>query len=92
MHEDLKTDSMKVYVCTEPDAADIIEGVPVLTVIGDLAQACRLLFELTYAQNLQYPSKLGKSFEVFQRLFVGLETLRPKPSTRFISLKNRLLV
>lgn len=93
MHEDLKTDSMKIYVCKEPDAAGvIIEGVPVLTGLGNLAKACSLLFGLTYALNLQYPSKLAKSFEVFQRLFVGLETLRPKRSARFTSLKKKLLV
>lgn len=89
----MKTESMKIYVCYEPDAARvIIEGIPVLSGLGNLARACSLLLGLTYAVDLQYPSKLGKSFEVFQRLFVGLETLRPKPSSRYTNLKNKLLV
>lgn len=50
-----------------------IEGVPVLTGLGNLAKACNFLFGLTYARNLQYPSKYAKSFEVFQRLFLGLK-------------------
>lgn len=89
----MKTESMKIYVCYEPDAAGVIvEGIPVLSGLGNLARACSLLLGLTYALDLQYPSKLVKSFEVFQRLFVGLETLRPKPSSRYTNLKNELLV
>ncbi|KAL3064895.1 hypothetical protein OYC64_001010 [Pagothenia borchgrevinki] len=84
--------SMKLYVAHEPDAVGIIiEGMPVLADMGNVARACCLLLGLTYALNLQYPAKLAKTFEVFQRLFVGLDTLQPKPSSRYISLKNKLL-
>ncbi|KAJ8007685.1 hypothetical protein DPEC_G00096730 [Dallia pectoralis] len=77
---DLKMKNMSIYVCCEPDAVGIIiEGIPVLTNLGNLAKACCFLLVLTYALNLEYPSKLSKTFEVFQRLFVGLDTLRPKP-------------
>ncbi len=66
---------MSIYVCREPDAIGIIiEGVPVLPHFGNLAKACCLLLGLTYALNLEYPSKLSKTFEVFQRLFVRLDT------------------
>lgn len=92
MQQDLQMHSMKIYVCHEPDAVGIIiEGIPVLTDVDNVARACCLLLGLTYALNLEYPSKLAKTFEVFQRLFVGLDTLRPKPTSRFISLKNKLL-
>ncbi|KAG1958006.1 hypothetical protein F2P79_006421 [Pimephales promelas] len=80
---------MSIYVCREPDAVGIIiEGIPVLTNLGNLAKACCFLLGLTYALNLEYPSKLSKTFEVFQTLFVGLDTLRPKPSPKFMTLKN----
>ncbi|KAL1005692.1 hypothetical protein UPYG_G00062440 [Umbra pygmaea] len=93
VHEDLKMKNMSIYVCREPDVVGvIIEGKPVLTHLGNLAKACCLLLGLTYALNLEYPSKLSKTFEVFQRLFVGLDTLRPKPSPKFMTLKNKLLV
>ncbi|XP_054589562.1 uncharacterized protein [Nothobranchius furzeri] len=92
VHEDLKLRSMMIYICHDPDAVGIIiEGVPVLTNLGSLAKACSMLLGLTYALNLQYPTKLVKTFEVFQRLFVGLDTLRPKPSSRYMTLKNKLL-
>ncbi|XP_038595519.1 uncharacterized protein LOC119919115 isoform X2 [Micropterus salmoides] len=92
VHEDLKIKNMSIYVCREPDAvAIIIEGIPVLTNLGNVAKACCFLVGLTYALNLEYPSKLSKTFEVFQRLFVGLDTLRPKPSPKFMTLKNKLL-
>ncbi|XP_041835912.1 uncharacterized protein LOC121636456 [Melanotaenia boesemani] len=92
VHEDLQMHSMKIYVCHAPDAVGIIiEGIPVLTNVGNLAKACCLLLGVTYALNLQYPSKLAKTFEVFQRFFVGLDTLHPKPSSKFVALKNKLL-
>ncbi|XP_051772154.1 uncharacterized protein LOC127524567 isoform X1 [Ctenopharyngodon idella] len=90
VHEDLKMRNMQIYVCREPDAVGvIIEGIPVLTDLGNLARACCLLLGMTYALNLQYPPQLCKTFEVFQRLFVGLDTLHPKPSYRFMTLKNK---
>ncbi|XP_072769552.1 uncharacterized protein [Nerophis lumbriciformis] len=92
VHEDLEMKNMSIYICREPNAVGIIiEGVPVLTHLGNLAKACCLPLGLTYALNLEYPSKLSKTFEVFQRLFVGLDTLRPKPTPKFMTLKNKLL-
>ncbi|XP_061905561.1 uncharacterized protein LOC133651599 [Entelurus aequoreus] len=92
VHGDLEMKNMSIYICREPNAVGIIiEGVPVLTHLGNLAKACCLLLGLTYELNLEYPSKLSKTFEVFQRLFVGLDTLRPKPTPKFMTLKNKLL-
>ncbi|KAK7166768.1 hypothetical protein R3I93_006516 [Phoxinus phoxinus] len=91
VHDDLKMKNFSIYVCREPDAVGIIlEGIPVLSNLGNLARACCLLLGLTYALNLEYPPKLCKTFEVFQRLFVGLDTLRPKPSPKFMTLKNKV--
>ncbi|XP_061897283.1 uncharacterized protein LOC133646183 [Entelurus aequoreus] len=92
VHEDLEMKNMSIYICREANAVGIIiEGVPVLTHLGNLAKVCRLLLGLTYALNLEYPSKLSKTFEVFQRLFVGLDTLRPKPTPKFMTLKKKLV-
>ncbi|XP_034468605.1 uncharacterized protein LOC117777772 isoform X1 [Hippoglossus hippoglossus] len=92
VHEELKTQDMRIYACQQPDAVGIIiDGTPVLTGLDNVSRACCLLFGLTYALNRDYPPKLAKTFEVFQRLFVGLDTLQSKPSSKFISLKNKLL-
>ncbi|XP_073346576.1 uncharacterized protein [Pagrus major] len=92
VHEDLKAQSMRIYVCHQPDAVGIIiNGTPVLTGLDSMSRACCLLLGLTYALNLDYPPKLARTFEVFQRLFVGLDMLQPKPTSKYISLKNKLL-
>lgn len=92
VHEDMKMESMKIYICQDPDAAGIvIEGVPVLTDLDNLPRACCLLLGMTYALNLQYPSKLSRTFEVFQRLLMGLDVMRPKPSSKYMSLKSKIL-
>ncbi|XP_023128876.1 uncharacterized protein LOC111570377 [Amphiprion ocellaris] len=90
--EDLQTQGMRIYVCHQPHAVGIIiDGIPVLMGLDNMPEACCLLLGLTYALNLDYPPKLAKTFEVFQRLFVGLDTLQPKPTSKYINLKNRLL-
>lgn len=72
VYEDLKMRNMQIYVCRVPDVVGIIiEGIPVLTRLGNHARA----------MNLQYPPQLSKTFQVFQRHFVGLDTLRPKSSS-----------
>ncbi|KAM6920120.1 uncharacterized protein PEZ65_012164 [Lycodopsis pacificus] len=92
VHQDLQTQSMRIYVCQQPDAVGIIiNGTPVLTGLDSMSRACCLLLGLTYALNLDYPPKLAKTFEVFQRLFVGLDMMQPKPTSKYISLKNKLL-
>lgn len=43
VHEDLKMKNMSIYVCREPDGAGIlIEEIPILTNLGNLAKACCL--------------------------------------------------
>ncbi|XP_034062296.1 uncharacterized protein LOC117540016 isoform X1 [Gymnodraco acuticeps] len=91
VHQDLQAESMRIYVCQQPDAVGIIiDGTPVMTDLDNLPKACCLLLGLTYALNLDYPPKFAKTFEVFQRLFVGLDMLQPKQTSKFISLKNKL--
>ncbi len=67
----------------------VLEGSKVLCKCENTAKACALLMGLIYALNLQYPSKLKYTFEVFQKLFLELDGLKLSPKVR--SLKNKLL-
>lgn len=40
----------------------VIEGVEVITGLGDIARACSVLLGLTYAMNLKYPTQLKYTF------------------------------
>lgn len=90
--EDLKLESVRIYICQQPDVVGVvINGTPVLSGLDSLGTACCLLLGLMYALNLDYPPALSKTFEIFQRLFVGMDPMIPRPSSKFINLKNRLL-
>lgn len=73
----------------EPVVSIVLEGSKVLSKCENTAKACALLMGLIYALNLQYPSKLKYTFEVFQKLFMELDGLKLSPKVR--SLKNKLL-
>ncbi len=73
----------------EPVVSIVVEGSKVLCKCENTAKACALLMGLIYALNLQYPSKLKYTFEVFQKLFLELDGLKLSPKVR--SLKNKLL-
>ncbi|XP_039648395.1 uncharacterized protein LOC120553766 [Perca fluviatilis] len=82
---------MKVYMCHQPNAIGIvIEGHPVVRGLNNLSQACCLLLGLTYCLDMKYPPKLQHTFETYQRLFVGIDPMRPKPSSKYTSLLNKL--
>ncbi|KTG31534.1 hypothetical protein cypCar_00044298 [Cyprinus carpio] len=82
---------LKIYMCHQPDTIGIIiEGQPVVRGVPNLSKACCLLFGLTYALDLKYPSKLVHTFEIYQRLFVGLDPMRPKPSSKYANLLTKL--
>ena len=68
----------------------VIEGVEVITGLGDISCACSIHLGLTYAMNLGYPSQLKSTFEVYQKLFMELDDL--KLSNKVQSLKSKLLV
>ncbi|KAI5107121.1 sterile alpha motif domain-containing protein 3-like, partial [Silurus meridionalis] len=51
----------------------VIEGVKVITGLGDIARACSVVLGLTYALNLNYPRQLKYIFDVFQKLFLELD-------------------
>lgn len=71
------------------DIGIVIKGVEVITGLEDIARACSVLLGLNYALNLDYPSQLKYTFEVFQKLFMELDD--SKLSTKVQSLKSKLL-
>ncbi|KAI4885690.1 hypothetical protein NFI96_019732 [Prochilodus magdalenae] len=80
-----------MYVCHQPDAIGVsIEGNPVTRGRTTLSKAGCLLFGLTYALELKYPPKLVHTFETYQRLFVGMDHMRPKPSSKYTNLLTKL--
>uniref|UniRef100_A0A8C6LU60 Uncharacterized protein n=1 Tax=Nothobranchius furzeri TaxID=105023 RepID=A0A8C6LU60_NOTFU len=75
----------------EDDPEDIgvlIEGVETLTGVGNIAQACALLFGLIYCLNLSYPPELKCTFEVFQKILLNLDGQKLSSKARF--LRNQL--
>ncbi|XP_039509454.1 uncharacterized protein LOC120464175 [Pimephales promelas] len=91
VHAELGSCPLKIYMCHHPDTIGImIEGQPVVRGVPNLSKACCLLLGLTYALDLKYPSKLVYTFEIYQRLFVGLDPMRPKPSSKYANLLTKL--
>lgn len=79
---------MKSAVSREPTKATIfIEETAVLEVCS-VAQSCALLVGLIYAINLSYPKKLKNTVEVFQKVFLDLDSLNM--SSRVMSFKTKL--
>ncbi|XP_076736569.1 uncharacterized protein LOC111501497 [Maylandia zebra] len=76
----------------EDDPEDIgvlIEGVEALTDLGNIAQACALLFGLIYCLNLSYPPELKCTFEVLQKILLNLDGQKLSSKAQF--LKNKLM-
>uniref|UniRef100_A0A803K3W8 Uncharacterized protein n=1 Tax=Xenopus tropicalis TaxID=8364 RepID=A0A803K3W8_XENTR len=90
--EDFSNDVMRILVHgngdEEPDVSIVLEGNKVLTKCENTAKACALLMGLIYALNLQYPSSLKYTFEVFQKLILDLDGLKLSHKVR--SLKTKL--
>lgn len=59
-----------------------IEGAEVLFGIPDLAHASIYLTGLIYALDLRYPNKLKYTFEVFLKIFLELEDVNQKVSSK----------
>lgn len=71
------------------DIGVLIEGVEVLSGLGNIAMACALLFGLIYCLNLNYPAELKRTFEVLQKILLNMDGQRLSSKAQF--LKNKLL-
>lgn len=93
--QDLALQRIKIYhIKTETsegpnDIGIVVEGIKVLTALGNLPRACAVLIGLAYAVNLAYPKELRYTLEVFQKLFLELDCSKLSPKVN--SLKNKLL-
>lgn len=92
--KDLAEQNLKIYHIKLNSAAEefgiVIEGVQVLTALGNFARACAMFVGLTYVLNLAYPKEVRYTFEMFQKIFLELDCTKLSP--KLISLKNKLLV
>ncbi|KAM9377505.1 uncharacterized protein KZ484_009820 [Pholidichthys leucotaenia] len=67
-----------------------MEGAEVLFGICDVAHACAYLMSLMYALELSYPKKLKYPFEVCQKIFLKLEDVNKRMSSKVHHLKVSL--
>ena len=93
--QDLALQRMKIYTIKSntsegpDDVGIVVEGMTVLTALGNFTRACSMLLGLTYAVNLAFPKELKYTFEVFQKLLLELDSSKLSPKVN--SLKNKLL-
>ncbi|CAN0086299.1 unnamed protein product [Lampetra planeri] len=92
--QDLAVQRIKIYnIKTNTSGPDdigiVVEGMKVLTALGNFPRACFMLVGLAYALNLAYPKELGYTLEVFQKLLLELDCSKLSPKVN--SLKNKLL-
>lgn len=55
------------------DVGIILEGVEVLSDLGNVPFAVAMLFALVYALNLSYPAELKYTFEALQKIIMELD-------------------
>lgn len=93
--QDLAVQRIKIYSIqtnTSEGSNNIgimVEGTKVLTALGNFPRACSMLVGLAYAVNLEYPKELRYTFEVFQKLFLKLDSSKLSPKVN--NLNNKLL-
>ncbi|KAF1389893.1 hypothetical protein PFLUV_G00052260 [Perca fluviatilis] len=93
--QDLAVQRIKIYhiKTTTPEGPDdigiVVEGVKVLTALGNFPRACSMVIGLAYAVNLAYPKEVRYTLEVFQKLLLELDYSKLSPKVN--SLKNKLL-
>ena len=92
VQEALTTHVLNIFVVSKARDGDkqagiAIEGAEVRFGIPDVAHACTYLMGLIYTLELRYPNKLKYTFEVFQKIFLELEDVNHKVSSKVHKLK-----
>ena len=78
----MKRSVMGVYVTQEEPGDDpedigvLIEGMEVLSGLGNIAIVCALLFGLIYCLNQSYPPEHKCTYEVVQKILLKLDGQR----------------
>ncbi len=89
---DIKKTVLGVYVVKHEfaDATEdiVLEGVEVLSGLGNVALATAMLLGLIYSLNLTYPQELRYTFEVLQKIILELDS--HKLSAKAQALKTKL--
>ncbi|XP_016103268.1 uncharacterized protein [Sinocyclocheilus grahami] len=89
IQEDLSSFVLNIFVVSKAregghkkQAGIAIEGTEVLFGIPSVAHACTYLMGLIYALEVSYPKKLKYTFKVFQKIFLELEDINKKMSSK----------
>ncbi|KAL7835662.1 hypothetical protein SRHO_G00280090 [Serrasalmus rhombeus] len=65
----------------------VLEGVEVLHNLQSVSHACMMLYGLIYALNLSYPKSLKRTFEVYQKILMDLDSTRLSPKVQALKLQ-----
>ncbi|XP_030590452.1 uncharacterized protein LOC115783662 [Archocentrus centrarchus] len=69
------------------DVGVVLEGVEVLHNLQSVSHACVMLYGLIYALNLSYPKRLKRTFEVYQKILMDLDSTKLSPKVQALKIK-----
>ncbi|KAL6459427.1 hypothetical protein MHYP_G00329120 [Metynnis hypsauchen] len=69
------------------DVGVVLEGVEVLHNLQSVSHACVMLYGLIYALNLSYPKSLKRTFEVYQKILMDLDSTTLSPKVQALKIK-----
>lgn len=69
------------------DVSVVLDGVEVLHNLESVSHACVMLYGLIYALNLSYPKSLKRTFEVYQKILMDLDSTKLSPKVQALKLK-----
>ncbi|XP_030590513.1 uncharacterized protein LOC115783701 [Archocentrus centrarchus] len=69
------------------DVGVVLEGVKVLHNLQSVRHACVMLYGLIYALNLSYPKRLKRTFEVYQKILMDLDSTKLSPKVQALKIK-----
>uniref|UniRef100_A0A672YC77 Uncharacterized protein n=1 Tax=Sphaeramia orbicularis TaxID=375764 RepID=A0A672YC77_9TELE len=94
--EDIAEKTMGIYIVraeghgSDGRFADVsveLEGAVVLCNLQSVSHACVMLYGLIYELNLSYPKSLKRTFEVYQKILMDLDSTKLSPKVQTLKLK-----